>query len=165
MIYLSRSTAVFAVRLLLSVAVVYRFSHAENKSIFAQRYGPCTPPDGTKHTNVRRAGTKYKTIVKDMHDPLIPCGFSALAPLAEMRYTGNAKTNVKETAPSVKPCGFASSLGEGGSGMAGRFLIAFDALALRATACALSVTAYAVLPLPKGQARALPETFALHLTL
>ena len=42
--------------------------------------------------------------------------------------------------------------------MAGRFLIAFDALALRATACALSVTAYAVLPLPKGEARALPET-------
>ena len=49
--------------------------------------------------------------------------------------------------------------------MAGRFLIAFDALALRATACALSVTAYAVPPLPKGEARALPETFALYLTL
>ena len=96
MIHLSRSTAVFAVRLLLSVAVVYRFFHAENKSIFAQRYCPCTPPDGTKHTNVRRAGTKYKTIVKDMHYPLIPCGFLPLAPLAEMRYTGNAKTNVKE---------------------------------------------------------------------
>mgnify|MGYP001660166511 FL=1 len=96
MIYLSRSTACFAVRLLLSVAVVYRFFPAENKSIFAQRYGPCTPPDGTKHTNVRRVGTKYKTIVKDMHYPLIPCGFSALAPLAEMRYTGNTKTNVKE---------------------------------------------------------------------
>ena len=96
MIYLSRSTACFAVRLLLSVAVVYRFFPAENKSIFAQRYGPCTPPDGTKHTNVRRVGTKYKTIVKDMHYPLIPCGFSTLAPLAEMRYTGNTKTNVKE---------------------------------------------------------------------
>ena len=96
MIQLSRSTAVFAVRLLLSVAVVYRFSHAENKSIFAQRYGLCTPPDGTKHTNVRRVGTKYKTIVKDAHDPLIPCGFSALEPLAEMRYTGKTKTNVKE---------------------------------------------------------------------
>ena len=86
----------FAVRLLLSVAVVYRFSHAENKSIFAQRYGPCTPPEGTKHTNVRRVGTKYKTIVKEVRDPLIPCGFSALAPLAEMRYTGKAETNVKE---------------------------------------------------------------------
>ena len=93
---LLRSTAVFAVRLLLSVAVVYRFSHAENKSIFAQRYGPCTPPDGTKHTNVRRAGTKYKTIVKEAHCTLISCGFSALAPLAEMRYTGDTKTNVKE---------------------------------------------------------------------
>ena len=94
--HLLRSTAVFAVRLLLSVAVVYRFSHAENKSIFAQRYGPCTPPDGTKHTNVRHARTKYKTNVKDMYYPLVSCGFSALAPLAEMRYTGKAKTNVKE---------------------------------------------------------------------
>ena len=96
MIYLSRSTACFAVRLLLSVAVVYRFSPAENKSIFAQRYGPCTPPEGTKHTNVRRAETKYKTNVKDAHYPLVSCGFLPLAPLEEMRYTGNAKTNVKE---------------------------------------------------------------------
>ena len=96
MIHLSRSTAVFAVCLLLSIAVVYRFFPAENKSIFAQRYGSCTPPDGTKHTNVRRAGTKYKTIVKDMHYPLVSCGFSTLAPLAKMRYTGNTKTNVKE---------------------------------------------------------------------
>ena len=96
MIHLLRSTAVFAVRLLLSVAVVYRFSHAENKSIFAQRYGPCTPPDGTKHTNVRRVGTKYETNVKDVRYALISCGFSALAPLAEMRYTGNTETNVKE---------------------------------------------------------------------
>ena len=94
--HLLRSTACFAVRLLLSVAVVYRFFPAENKSIFAQRYGPCTPPDGTKHTNVRHAETKYKTIVKEAHYALIPCGFSALAPLAEMRYTGNTKTNVKE---------------------------------------------------------------------
>ena len=163
--HLLRSTACFAVRLLLSVAVVYRFSPAENKSIFAQRYGPCTPPDGTKHTNVRYTETKYKTIVKDTYYTLISCGFSTLAPLAEMRYTGKAKTNVKEITPSVKPCGFASSLGEGASGMAGRLLIAFDPLALRATACALSVTAYAVPPLPKGEARALPETFALHLTL
>ena len=93
---LSRSTASFAMRLLLSVAVVYRFFPTENKSIFAQRYGPCTPPDGTKHTNVRRAGTKYETIVKDMHYPLVSCGFSALAALAEMRYTGNTETNVKE---------------------------------------------------------------------
>ena len=165
MIHLSRSTACFAVCLLLSVAVVYRFFPAENKSIFAQRYGPCTPPDGTKHTNVRRAETKYKTNVKDVRYPLVSCGFSTLASLAEMRYTGNTETNVKERTPSVKPCGFASSLGEGASCMAGRFLIAFDTLALRATACALSVTAYAVPPLPKGEARALPETFALHLTL
>ena len=165
MIHLSRSTACFAVRLLLSVAVVYRFFPAENKSIFAQRYGPCTPPDGTKHTNVRHTGTKYKTNVKDVYYALISCGFSTLAPLAEMRYTGKAKTNVKEITPSVKPCGFASSLGEGASGMAGRLLIAFDPLALRATACALSVTAYAVPPLPKGEARAVAETFALHLTL
>ena len=67
--------------------------------------------------------------------------------------------------PQSKPDGFAGSLGEGGSGMAGRFLIAFDALALRATACALSVTAYAVPPLPKGEARALPETFSFFLAL
>ena len=31
-----------------------------------------------------------------MHYSLIPCGFSTLAALAKMRYTGNAKTNVKE---------------------------------------------------------------------
>ena len=100
MIHLLRSTAVFAVRLLLSVAVVYRFFPAENKSIFAQRYCLCTPPDGTKHTNVRRAGTKYKTNVKDIHYPLVSCGFLPLAPLAEMRYTGNTKTNVKENSLS-----------------------------------------------------------------
>ena len=115
MIHLLRSTAVFAVRLLLSVAVVYRFSHAENKSIFAQRYGLCTPPDGTKHTNVRRAGTKYKTFVKDMHYALISCGFSALAPLAEMRYTGKSETNVKEITPSVKTWRFCQ-LPRGGFG-------------------------------------------------
>ena len=97
---LSRSTASFAVRLLLSVAVVYRFFPAENKSIFAQRYGPCTPLDGTKHTNVRRAETKYKTNVKDVYYVLVSCGFSTLAPLAEMRYTGNTKTNVKENSLS-----------------------------------------------------------------
>ena len=162
--HLLRSTACFAVRLLLSVAVVYRFFPAENKSIFAQRYGPCTPPDGTKHTNVRHVETKYKTNVKDMYYPLVSCGFSTLVALAEMRYTWNAETNVKKL-PQAKPDGFASSLREGGSGMAGRFLIAFDTLALRATACALSVTAYAVPPLPKGEARALPETFALRITL
>ena len=79
--------------------------HAENKSIFAQRYGPCTPPDGTKHTNVRRVETKYKTNVKDVHDPLVSCGFSALAALAEMRYTRKAETNVKENSPQSNPAG------------------------------------------------------------
>ena len=123
MIHLLRSTAVFAVRLLLSVAVVYRFFPAENKSIFAQRYCPCTPPDGTKHTNVRRTGTKYKTNVKDMRYPLVSCGFLPLAPLAEMRYTGNTKTNVKVKRPPSKPDGFASSLGEGGSGAPGNFAL------------------------------------------
>ena len=124
--HLLRSTACFAVRLLLSVAVVYRFFHAENKSIFAQRYGPCIPPDGTKHTNVRRAETKYETNVKYMHYALIPCGFSALAPLAEMRYTGNTKTNVKEKTPAVKAgrvplpsCRFASSHLPQGDGFSG----------------------------------------------
>ena len=127
MIHLSRSTAVFAVRLLLSVAVVYRFSHAENKSIFAQRYCPCTPLESTKHTNVRRRRTKYKTIVKDMHYPLIPCGFSTLVPLAEMRYTGNTKTNVKEITPSrgrlwrgpLPSCRFATSHLPQGDGFSG----------------------------------------------
>ena len=98
--HLLRSTACFAVRLLLSVAVVYRFFPAENKSIFAQRYGPCTPPDGTKHTNVRHTGTKYKTNVKDMYYPLVSCGFLPLAPLAEMRYTRDDETNVKENSRS-----------------------------------------------------------------
>ena len=110
MIHLSRSTACFAVCLLLSVAVVYRFFPAENKSIFAQRYGPCTPPDGTKHTNVRRAETKYKTNVKDARYPLVSCGFSTLAALAEMRYTGNTKTNVKENSRSQNRTGTPSVL-------------------------------------------------------
>ena len=123
MIHLSRSTACFAVRLLLSVAVVYRFFHAENKSIFAQRYGPCTPPDGTKHTNVRRTGTKYKTIVKDMHYPLIPCGFSTLAPLAEMRYTGNTETNVKENSLSQSLTALPAPSGREPLAVVGNFLI------------------------------------------
>ena len=146
MIHLLRSTAVFAVRLLLSVAVVYRFSHAENKSIFAQRYGPCTPPEGTKHTNVRRAGTKYKTIVKDTHDPLIPCGFSALAPLVEMRYTGKAKTNVKEN-------------------FLGQNLMVLPAPsgreALAGTPFRLAASRQATFP--KGTALAVAGTFLLHL--
>ena len=180
---LSRSTAVFAVRLLLSVAVVYRFSHAENKSIFAQRYGPCTPPEGTKHTNVRRAKTKYKTIVKDTHDPLISCGFSTLAPLAEMRYTENTKTNAKEKLPQAKPDGFASSLGEGASGATGNVVLQPETLPLcqrphlRGGCHGAAVTGgvsstmrplrlcFANPPLPKGEARAQPETFSLNLIL
>ena len=120
MIHLLRNTACFAVRLLLSVAVVYRFFPAENKSIFAQRYYLCTPPDGTKHTNVRHTGTKYKTNVKDVRYALIPCGFSTLAPLAEMRYTGNTKTNVKKT-PSERAEPSPSSLRDATSPEGGRF--------------------------------------------
>ena len=149
MIHLSRSTAVFAVRLLLSVAVVYRFFHAENKSIFAQRYGPCTPPDGTKHTNVRRAGTKYKTIVKDMRYPLIPCGFFTLAPLAEMRYTGNTETNVKGNSLSQNLTVLPAPSGR-------------EALAVAGSVLALSVTAYAVPPLPKGEALAWRQSCRLN---
>lgn len=98
---LSYDTPITQHRLFCSASVTFRSRsipvfHAENKSIFAQRYGPCTPPDGTKHTNVRHTETKYKTNVKDMYYPLASCGFSTLAPLAEMRYTGNTKTNVKE---------------------------------------------------------------------
>ena len=136
--YLSRSTACFAVRLLLSVAVVYRFFHAENKSIFAQRYGPCTPLDGTKHTNVRHTGTKYKTFVKDVRYALILCGFLPLAPLAEMRYTGDTKTNVKENSRQSKPDGYpfrlaasrqATSPKGRGKSSGGNFRIAPNALA------------------------------------
>ena len=140
--HLSRSTACFAVRLLLSVAVVYRFSHAENKSIFAQRYGLCTPPEGTKHTNVRHTGTKYKTNVKDMYYSLVSCGFSTLAPLAEMRYTGNAKTNVKEITPSVKTGRFCQ-LPRGGSLWRNRILCA----------SAGNFTAMPKAPSPRGLAR------------
>ena len=140
--HLSRSTAVFAVRLLLSVAVVYRFSHAENKSIFAQRYCPCTPPESTRHTNVRRARTKYKTNVKDIHYPLIPCGFSTLAPLAEMRYTGNTETNVKEKRDpfrqTLRVCHLPQGGGFGGGGETS-YYIRTSTVGL--TACALSVFA------------------------
>ena len=40
-----------------------------------------------------------------------------------------------------------------------------DTNSLRLTACALSVTAYAVPPLPKGEARARPEASSLYLIL
>ena len=43
--------------------------------------------------------------------------------------------------PQSKPDGFDSSLWEGAFGMAGRFLVALETLALRATACTLSVFA------------------------
>ena len=174
MIHLSRSTAVFAVRLLLSVAVVYRFFHAENKSIFAQRYGPCTPPEGTKHTNVRRTGTKYKTIVKDVHYPLVSCGFSTLAPLTEMRYTGIAETNVKEKRSPFRQTLRVCHLPQGGGFSGGgklSYYIRTSTVGL--TACALSVTYGDRFPLlslrdifprsggslsSKGEPRALPET-------
>ena len=164
--HLSRSTAVFAVRLLLSVAVVYRFSHAENKSIFAQRYCPCTPPEGTKHTNVRHKRTKYKTIVKDTHDPLIPCGFSALVTLAEMRYTGNAKTNVKEKRTPFRLAASRQATFPKGTALAvaGTFLLYLNfnggANGVRPLRLCCANP-----PLPKGEARAQPETFSLNLIL
>ena len=40
-----------------------------------------------------------------------------------------------------------------------------ESAALRGSGLALSVTACAVPPLPKGEARALPEGFSLHLML
>ena len=40
-----------------------------------------------------------------------------------------------------------------------------ESAALRGSGLALSVTAYAVPPLPKGEARALPETLSFLLTL
>ena len=43
--------------------------------------------------------------------------------------------------PQSKPDGFASSLGEGASGAAAKFLIASETLAMVLTACALSVFA------------------------
>ena len=48
---------------------------------------------------------------------------------------------VQNELPQSKPDGFASSLGEGAFGMAGKLLIALETLAPRAAACALSVIA------------------------
>ena len=50
--------------LFLTVAVVYRITENENKSIFAQRCGRKSCRAGTKHTNVRTRKTKTKTNVK-----------------------------------------------------------------------------------------------------
>ena len=161
--HLSRSTAVFAVYLLLSVAVVYRFSHAENKSIFAQRYCPCTPPEGTKHTNVHRAETKYKTIVKDTRDPLISCGFSTLAPLAEMRYTENTETNVKEKRNPFRLAASRQATFPKGTALAvaGTFLLYLNFNGGANGVRPLRLC-FANPPLPKGEARAQPETFSLN---
>ena len=43
--------------------------------------------------------------------------------------------------------------------VAGKFLVALDDLALRATACALSVKAYGFASSPKGRAKSTPESF------
>ena len=71
--------------------------------------------------------------------------------------------------PSVKACGFASSLREGASGAAGKFLVASDTLASGLTACALSVT-YGDSS-PKGRAKSTagkfliaPKTLATNFT-
>jgi len=56
--------------------------------------------------------------------------------------------------PQSKPNGFASSLGEGAFDMAGRFLVALDTLALRAAACALSVTCGDASPKGRGKSAA-----------
>ena len=71
--------------------------------------------------------------------------------------------------PQSKPDGFASSLWEGAFGMAGKFLVAFDTLALRAAACALSVTCGD--SSPKGRAKStagnllfVPNALASRLT-
>jgi hypothetical protein len=61
--------------------------------------------------------------------------------------------------PQSKPDGFASSLWAGAFGMAGRFLVALDTLALRAAACALSVKAYGFASSPKGRAKSTAGNF------
>ena len=43
----------------------------------------------------------------------------------------------------------------------GKFLVALDALALRATACALSVKAYGFASSPKGRAKSIAESFLI----
>ena len=73
--------------------------------------------------------------------------------------------------PQSKPNGFASSLWAGAFGMAGRFLVALDTLALRAAACTLSVKAYGFASSPKGRAKStagnllfVPNALASRLT-
>ena len=45
--------------------------------------------------------------------------------------------------------------------VAGKFLVALDDLALRATACALSVKAYGFASSPKGRAKSIAESFLI----
>ena len=71
--------------------------------------------------------------------------------------------------PQSKPDGFASSLWEGAFGMAGKFLVALETLALRAAACALSVTCGDTSPKGRGKGTAgnllfVPNTLASRLT-
>ena len=63
--------------------------------------------------------------------------------------------------PQSKPDGFASSLGEGAFGMAGKFLIVLETLAIRLTACALSVKAYGFASSPKGRAKSTAGNFLI----
>ena len=66
--------------------------------------------------------------------------------------------------PQSNPIGFASSLWEGAFGMAGKFLLRLI-LYNRASGVRPLRLCFANPPLPKGEARALPETFPLHLIL
>ena len=61
--------------------------------------------------------------------------------------------------PQSKPDGFASSLGEGAFGMAGKFLIVLETLATGLTACALSVTCGD--SSPKGRAKSTAGNFLI----
>ena len=73
--------------------------------------------------------------------------------------------------PSVKACGFASSLREGAFGMAVKFLVMFEILMTGLTACALSVKPCRALGPPKGRAKStagkfliVPNTLATNFT-
>ena len=63
--------------------------------------------------------------------------------------------------PQAKPDGFASSLGEGASGAAAKFLIASETLAMMLAACALSVKAYGFASSPKGRGKSTTGNFLI----
>ena len=114
------------------------------------------------------AENRRKTQKRCKFNLQIGCGFYPFR-LAAARQS----TFPKGTAelPQSKPDGFASSLGEGAFGMAGRFLVALETLALMAAACALSVKAYGFASSPKGRAKStagnllfVPNALASRLT-